>query len=257
MALNHRTMNTKYWDGMAKTYEDEVLSVLHSDRQGLIKQRLHILASKKKSVADVGCGIGHFLPLLSGLYDKVYANDISKELLKRAVSVHGHRGNIDFLAGDIAAVFKKIPKVDCIVSVNSLISSCMAVRDRMMSAISKRLKPGGHLILVVPSLESALLVDVRFTQWKKKRGFGAAKALRSVYPLKPAADNLARQGIFPIDGVATKHYLQEELRVLLSDHRMRLKEISKIEYPWDSEFEHPPQWMRVPYPWDWFVIAQR
>jgi SAM-dependent methyltransferase len=257
MPKKHREMNKKYWDGMAGAYEDEILSVLHSDTCGLIKARLKKISSKKASVADVGCGIGHFLPLLSESFGKVYANDLSAELLGRAEETCGHLKNITFLAGDISSVFKKIPRVDCVVSVNALISSSMAIREKIFQAISDRLKPQGYLVLVVPSWESMLLVDVRYLQWKRAFGFLPEKALKSVYPSDPLTDNKARQGVFAIDGVATKHYLKEELEALLSSYKLDTLEFVKIEYSWDSELDCPPAWMQAPYPWDWLVVARR
>ena len=141
-----REMDKTYWDSMAGSYEKEILSVLHSDKRGLIRKYLKKFASPQASVADIGCGIGHFLPLLSESFGKVYANDISRALLKRAQHDHGPRGNIQFLPGDVGLVFRKIPRVDCVVSVNALIASSMAVRERIFKAISDRLKPGGHLV---------------------------------------------------------------------------------------------------------------
>jgi len=199
MGVIRREMNKDYWDGMAGAYEEEILSVLHSDQQGLIRQRVAKVASKNASVADIGCGIGHFLPLLSENFGKVFANDLSPELLKRAQKAHGQRANIEFLAGDISLVAKKLPRVDCVISVNALIASSLAVRERIFKAIATRLKPKGHLILVVPSLESMLLVDLRFLQWKRRTGVIPMKALRSTYPCDPQGDNKARQGIIAID----------------------------------------------------------
>jgi hypothetical protein len=73
----------------------------------------------------------------------------------------------------------------------------------------------------------------------------------------PLADNKARQGIIPVDGVATKHYLLEELRFLLADRGLDVDSTARIEYGWDTEFESPPRWMQKPYAWDWLVVARR
>ncbi len=256
-AGSRTTMNKGYWDAMAHCYEDEIMSVFHADAKGLIRKRISRIASPKHAVADIGCGIGHFLAFLSGKFGRVYANDISPELLRRAREDHAWRGNITFLGGDISAAFKKIPKVECAVSVNSLISSSAAVRIAMLKAIAACLKPGGHLILVVPSLESSLFVDMRFFQWRCRNGMQPSRALKTVYPGNPAEDNKARQGILSIDGVMTKHYIKEELEALLADAGMQMTEALKIEYGWDSEFSHPPSWMKGPYPWDWFVTARK
>ena len=257
MGVFRREMDRRYWDGMAKKYEAEIFSVLHSDAKGRIARHLRRIASKARSVADIGCGIGHFLPTLAKHFGRVYANDISQELLDRAKERYGRLSNVTYLHGDIRSAFKKLPKVDCVVSVNSLISSAVGVRRRMLEAIAKILKPDGRLVLVVPSLESSLFVDVRFAQWKWHDGMQSARAVRSVYPRDAQADNKARQGILPIDGVATKHYLEDELRLLLSEVRLKTIAVEKIEYGWDTEFEKPPRWMKAPYPWDWLVVARK
>jgi hypothetical protein len=68
---------------------------------------------------------------------------------------------------------------------------------------------------------------------------------------------LACQGIIPINGVLTKHFFREELEVMLSGYGFKMLITEKIEYPWTSELDAPPRWMRAPYPWDWFVVARR
>jgi hypothetical protein len=161
------------------------------------------------------------------------------------------------LPGDINVVFKKIPRVDCVLSVNALIASSMAIREKLFKAVTARLKPEGHLVLVVPSLESILLVDLRLVEWKRKSGTRPQQALRSTYASSALADNKMRQGIIAIDGVATKHYLKEELEFILASYKMNVLETVKIEYGWDSEMDHPPAWMRAPYPWDWLVVARK
>ncbi len=98
---------------------------------------------------------------------------------------------------------------------------------------------------------------MRFVLWNEKRGRSHKQALRAAYPPDADKDHLARQGILPIDGVATKHFLREELHVLLAGHKLEMQEALKIEYTWDTECEDPPSWMRAPYPWDWLVVAKR
>ena len=64
-------------------------------------------------------------------------------------------------------------------------------------------------------------------------------------------------GIVHIDGVPTKHYLREELEASLADRGFKVLDIDKLEYPWTTEFDAPPRWMKAPFPWDWFVVARR
>jgi SAM-dependent methyltransferase len=250
-------MDRGYWDGIADVYEKEIFSVLHNDHQGLIKEEINKAASPDATVADIGCGIGYFIPILADAFGHVYANDISGKLLKTAKSSYGDLPNVTFLRGDVGFVFKRIPKVDCILSVNSLISSSISVRQRMLQAMSAILRPGGKFILVVPSLESKLFVDLKHMHWKWKEGMALPAALRSTFAQNDNESGRVRQGIIHIDGVATKHYLREELFVRLSDFDLEVENIRKIKYGWETEFENPPEWMGEPYPWDWLVTAKK
>ena len=65
------------------------------------------------------------------------------------------------------------------------------------------------------------------------------------------------EGVVPIAGVATKHYLRDEIAALLEARGLRPLEFAKIEYPWTSEFAAPPRWMQAPYPWDWLCVARK
>jgi hypothetical protein len=65
------------------------------------------------------------------------------------------------------------------------------------------------------------------------------------------------QGNVDIDNVPTKHYLREELGLLLSREGFRMQECEKIEYRWDTEFIDAPEWLTEPLPWDWMAVAKK
>jgi hypothetical protein len=60
-----------------------------------------------------------------------------------------------------------------------------------------------------------------------------------------------------IDGVLHKHYLKEELQLLLPKEGFIAEEFNKIEYDWTTEFLKPPKWLKEPGPWDWMVLARK
>jgi len=66
---------------------------------------------------------------------------------------------------------------------------------------------------------------------------------------------LLEQGNIEIDGFATKHYLEEELQLLLTREKFKVLRIQKVEYRWTTEFVRPPKWLKEPYPWDWMCVA--
>ncbi|HMK02774.1 MAG TPA: hypothetical protein VK489_01230, partial [Ferruginibacter sp.] len=66
-----------------------------------------------------------------------------------------------------------------------------------------------------------------------------------------------KQGVTDIDDVPTKHYLKEELELLLALEGFGVNLIKKINYGWDTEFHKPPKWLKDPYPWDWMCTAKK
>ena len=66
-----------------------------------------------------------------------------------------------------------------------------------------------------------------------------------------------KDGVTDIDDVPTKHFLKEELELLLDLEGFSTKQIQKIEYDWSTEFHKAPSWLKNPRPWDWMVHAKK
>lgn len=66
-------MKQAYWDKIADNYDEELFDVLSNDRKQLIAQRIRKYGKGKRLAADLGCGSGRFLPILSKTFDKVLA----------------------------------------------------------------------------------------------------------------------------------------------------------------------------------------
>jgi hypothetical protein len=130
--------------------------------------------------------------------------------------------------------------------------------EKMRTGILKRLagmlKPGGGLMLLVPSLESSLYAHARRLEWLKR----ASKA--RVPPSTTLTGSGGRdilKGVLGIDGVPTKHWLREELTVALAALGFEEIAVDKVEYGWNTEFHKPPRWMKEPYPWDLLAVGRR
>jgi 2-polyprenyl-3-methyl-5-hydroxy-6-metoxy-1,4-benzoquinol methylase len=251
-------MDVKYWNEVAENYDHEIFDVLAHDKGSLISERIEDFASAAKKAADLGCGIGKFLPILSGGFGHVYAYDISEKCLEQAREKCSGLSNIDYLLADLSKKKIKLPKVDFVLCVNSIIMPSMVKRFRYLRAISDHLNAEGHMILVVPSFESAIFSKIRRIEWHMRRGVSYGAAVMAVW----SANNRQKtshlqQGIVNIDNVPTKHYLKEELRATLRDFGFEIHEFLRIEYGWETEFSDPPHWMKEPFPWDWLVTARK
>jgi hypothetical protein len=57
-----------------------------------------------------------------------------------------------------------------------------------------------------------------------------------------------RDGVVETGGTPTKHYLREELELLLPELGHEICSIEKVQYHWNTEFDKPPSTMIAPYP---------
>ena len=77
-------MEKKYWEKIAPIYETEIFDVLKNDRSGKIVKSILSFAGKKKSIIDIGCAVGKWMPVLAPNFGKVNAIDISAKNLQIA-----------------------------------------------------------------------------------------------------------------------------------------------------------------------------
>lgn len=246
-------MDRNYWEKIAPGYHEEIFDVLHNDRKGLIRSAIDQLASPSKTVIDIGCAIGKWLPLLSPAFKKVIAVDISAKNLAIAKAKYPQLTNIEYLRADMSARKVDLPRCDVALCVNAILTDSAKKRETFFRHLPSCLRAKGHLILVVPSLESWLLTRTIQRRWKIDKTrfndkFTGKEGLKRY-------ENI-QQGNVDIDNVATKHYLREELLLLLSQEGFSVRDCQKIEYTWDTEFVKPPLWLKQPGPWDWLAVAQ-
>ncbi len=250
-------MEKAFWEDLSDNYEAEVFSVCHNDKNKTISKHLGKYVKKKSIIADYGCGIGHFIPMLQKRAQKLYAYDISQQNIKRSRSRFSDFDHVQFKVCDLSKV-RSLPKVDYAFSVNMLIMPSLTVQNKILDKTCRSIKKGGYYILVVPSLESSLYSNVRLREWNLDLGLSPRSAVRSGFPKNTVnAERIRCEGVLSRTGAATKFYLKEELQVLLEKRSMDIKAIEKVEYDWHSEFDMAPSWMKEPYPWDWLVVARK
>jgi SAM-dependent methyltransferase len=246
-------MNEKDWDQVAVSFEEEIFNVPANDRKGIIIGHLGRFASADATATDLGCGVGRTLPMLADRFKQVYAVDVSSQCLVEAAHACADRTNILYVHADLSKDRNGYPATDVVLCINTLLNASLEVREPLIDRTCRSVKRGGHLLLVVPSLNSALLTAFRRLQWNLRDGMPPEDAKRDA-ALK--SRDLAL-GVVNVDGVPTKHYLQEEIEAMLAQRGLSVEVTEKIEYPWTTEFATPPRWMKAPFPWDWFVVARR
>lgn len=247
-------MKRTYWEKIAPTYGDEIFDVLHNDKKALIRSVIKKYASKNKTVIDIGCAIGKWLPVLSPAFKQVYAVDISAKNLEIAQQLYPDYKNVAYLRADMSGSKTKVPKCDFGICINAILTPSLKDRTIFFQSLSSCVKKDGRIVITIPSMESWLLTSILQQQFKiDKKLFPVTKNAKEA--LKKW--NNIRQGNADIDDVPHKHYLKEELQLLLSNEGFIAEEFQKIEYHWDTEFLKPPLWLKDPKPWDWMVVAKK
>jgi 2-polyprenyl-3-methyl-5-hydroxy-6-metoxy-1,4-benzoquinol methylase len=247
-------MKRSYWEKIAPSYGEEIFDVLQNDKKALIRSVINKHASKSKTVIDIGCAIGKWLPVLSPAFKKVVAVDISVKNLEIAQQLYPQYKNVQYLRADMSGKSTKVPKCDFGICINAILTPSAKDRNIFFQSLSACVKRGGRIVITIPSLESFMFTSIVQQQYKIDRIFFPAtkkgkEALRKW--------NNIRQGNADIDDVPHKHYLKEELQLLLKDAGFIAEKFQKIEYNWDTEFLKAPQWLKEPRPWDWMVVAKK
>jgi len=246
-------MDRTYWEKIAPEYNEEIFDVLRNDRKKLIVTAINKVALKNKTVIDIGCAVGKWLPVLSPAFKKVYAVDISAENLEIAKKLYPELTNVEYSRIDMSNPKAKTPFCDAGICINAILTDSLKKRNVFFANLKKCIKKSGRMILVIPSLESSMLTSIIRQRWNPDNDAkGVINKKKSGVQLR----NIL-QGNAEIDSVPTKHYLKEELQLLLRNEGFKAEDFQKIEYEWDTEFLKPPKWLTEPKPWDWMVVARR
>ncbi len=253
------TWDINYWNKLAHKYDDIVTDAFTYGRSNTVAEVIERYASPNLDVADFGCGPGKMLPLLASKFHKVYGYDFSDKLLEIAKKRCRGLKNVEIGNADLSQTVDHLPQVDVIVSLNAVIMPDPQLRLGFLHGMASRLKSGGHLILNVPSFESLLYSAFRETERYRKNGHTPKRAEKLTDVSSMSGPRMTAHGILKRGEDPIKHYLREELIVLVRDEmQLEFIDIIKMEYDWKTELEEEeiPDWMGEPYPWDWLVIGK-
>jgi ubiquinone/menaquinone biosynthesis C-methylase UbiE len=247
-------MEKSYWEKIAPIYETEIFDVLKNDKQGYIVKAIESFASKKKSIIDIGCAVGKWLPVLSPIFKQVHAIDISSKNLAIAEKKYTALNNISYERVDMSAKTLASTAFDAAICINAILTSDLKKRNLFFQHMASFLKPKADLVLVVPSLESKLFSHIIANKYNvdDAKDDKAPTGKRAIDQIR-----FIKDGVTDIDDVPTKHFLKEELELLLDLEGFTIKTIQKIEYEWTTEFHEAPNWLKNPKPWDWMLHAKK
>ncbi len=244
-----------FWSKAAQSYETDFIDPYRADVSNPLPEALQALAGPRKSVADLGCGIGPLLPSLAELFGVVYAVDFAEGMLERARARCAGLKNVTFLQRSLTDLSSLAGKLDVAVAVNSLVLPEIPDLEKALNQIHATLRPGGHLLAILPAMDAVhyytmLLLD---------------RALAAGLPLAAARQNAAEHGEhalydfafgqFRYQGLEQHFWQPFEVRHRLRRAGFRKLRLARVLLSWE-QFACGHDLQKQPPPWDWFVQAQ-
>lgn len=246
-----------FWSQAASFYEKEFIDPYHGDvRDNPLKKILRRLGDPAtKVVADLGCGVGPLLPMLSRHYRTVHAVDFAPGMLERAREQVRDCANVCFTQASFTQLHALPEPVDVAVAVNSLVLPNPEELDAALREIARCLKPGGVFLGIVPAIDAVhyytmLLVD---------------RARQAGMPIEIARKNAAQHseharydfafGQFRFRGLEQHFWQPFEVAYRFARAGLQLKRLRKVHLAW-KQFAGWQELQNHPPPWDWFFLAR-
>ncbi len=81
-------MDRNYWEKIAQNYNEEIFDVFRNDKPGIIRSAILEYCSPSKTVMDIGCAVGKWIPLpnIKNKKDINFCLYKNKELVQQANS---------------------------------------------------------------------------------------------------------------------------------------------------------------------------
>jgi SAM-dependent methyltransferase len=229
------------WNRLADEFETQVCDVTRTDKKKQVDRLVSALRLPKSNpvLVDLGCGLGTFIKQFGDRFERVIGIDFAPRMVARAKARCPKLPDVTWRAMDVARAGEAFGAcADLVVCMNVITSPSPARRKGLWSGVAAVAKPRGHVLVVVPSIESARMVH-------------------QVEHGRPAERGAQASGLMERSGAVQKHYARRELDAILAEHGLVPKRIARLYYPWSEEGLSSRQARGAGTPWDWVCIAQR
>jgi SAM-dependent methyltransferase len=251
--LATREMAARDWDRVAADYFAEVVSPLSRGIPPALVRALDALpATRRKTVADLGCGIGTLLPALAARFRRVLAVDFSPAMLARARAACPAR-HVSVHRADLADLHVLRARLDVAVCVNSVLTPEDERLDRIFSELRNVLRPGGVLIGVFAAMEPVLYQGFLIHERERRRHDPVRARLRTSRLLERRKYDFVHATYREADR-AQKFFYGFELSHRLRGAGFRRVRLGRVTYPWDEVGGYDRFPGERPM-WDWLVRA--
>jgi SAM-dependent methyltransferase len=231
------------WNEIADDFEDYVCDVAVDETNDQLRRFVNATRPSPKSsvLVDLGCGIGSFIQKFGHRFKEIVGVEYAPRIIARAKERCADIEGIEWLTMDAARAAKRIgTRADLTVCLNVITSVSAPVRNAQWAGVASIAKPGGHALLVLPSLESEEMLQAQSLRDKRNEKF-----------------EITDEGLVETEGSFQKHYRQDEVIAVASSHGFEVKRIARIVSAWSRTGMRKPRGGEWENPWDWIVLAKK
>jgi SAM-dependent methyltransferase len=236
-------MSRREWNRTADNFKDLVCDIAAEETNDQLRRFVSAARpSPDKSVlVDLGCGIGTFVQKFGDRFAQVFAADFATGVIRQAESAYRGTTPVEWRVADLT----ECPTLfgtncaDLTVCLNVITSPSAARRKSLWETVRSITRPGGHALIVVPSIESCEMIAARESRGRKRT--------RAVVK----GDGIAERG-----NVWQKHFGRGELVEILAGLGFEVARLGPVNYPWSTEGLRKPRTAAQP-PWGWICLAKR
>ena len=247
-------MKADDWNFISGEYYEQIISPIKDSIKNPLFSDIEKVADKKKTVLDLGCGIGELMPLLSEKFKDVVGIDFSKEMIQKAKEKSKKLENVKLRFLNMKKLEDLGKKFDVIISVNSIISPKIKDVNLILRKILESLKPGGVFLGVLPSMESYIYQAMLVIDEKLEKGYSEGRAKNNAKKdLSDEEFDFVKGGL-KFDGDSQKTFYRFEIKYRFFKAGFREIAIDKVLYPWDAWKEAGQKSFPLESePWDWYL----
>jgi SAM-dependent methyltransferase len=244
------------WSRAAPIYEAEFIDPHRPDVASPLPGVLRRLADPNEGLAaDLGCGTGPLLPLLSRLFYRVHAVDFASGMLERARQRARGLDNITFHQTPLTDLTALGGPVDVAVAVNSLVMPRLPDIDASLRQVAAILRPGGTLVGIVPAMDSVHYLTMLLVDRALAAGKPLEAAQRSAAHFNEHACYDFAFGQYRWRGLEQHFWQPFEVRYRLRRAGFRNIRLGRVRLAWE-QFACQADLKEYPPPWDWFFRAR-
>jgi SAM-dependent methyltransferase len=231
------------WNEIANEFENYVCDVAVDETNDQLRRFVNAARPSPKSsvLVDLGCGIGSFIQKFGHRFKEIVGVEYAPRIIARAKERCAAVEGVEWLTMDAARAAKKIgTRADLTVCLNVITSASAPVRNAQWAGVASVTKPGGHALLVLPSLESEEMLHRQSLRDARNDKF-----------------EITADGLVETEGSFQKHYRQDEVVDVATSHGFEVKRIARVVSPWSRTGMRKPRRGEWENPWDWIVLLKR